>query len=179
MKKLLLGTLAFFLLGGCIAFLVLPDRYHLERRREVHGTPSEVYGVLADLHTWPSWTVWSLELDPQGVFDFSGATAGRGAVMNWDGPVLKPGRLELSDCEAPRHLEYALELEHGRHTSRGAFELSETPGGTQVVWTNEGDLPGLAKLLGPFLDDLVGSQLQRGLEGLDRRLREAEAASAN
>ena len=170
MLKLILGTLLFLCLGLVAGLVVLPDHYRIEREVEVAAPQAEVFATVSDLHTWPEWTVWNLELDPQAVFDFSGAAGEVGATLRWDGPKLKAGSLSLTEVEAPAHLAYTLDLEQGRHVSAGVLELEATPDGTRVTWTNEGELHGLAKLLGPLLDDLVAPQFERGLSGLKRRL---------
>jgi uncharacterized protein YndB with AHSA1/START domain len=170
MVKLILGTLLFLGLGLVAGLAFLPDHYRIEREVEIAAAPEVVYATVSDLHTWPDWTVWNLELDPQAVFDFTGGPGEAGAELSWSGPKLKAGALRLTEAEAPTHLAYELDLEQGRHLSGGVLELSANVGGTLVTWTNEGELHGLAKLLGPLLDDLVAPQFERGLVGLKRRL---------
>jgi uncharacterized protein YndB with AHSA1/START domain len=170
MLKLILGTLLFLGLGFVAGLVFLPDHYQFEREVEVSDTPEAVFAVVSDLHTWPEWTVWNLQLDPQAVYDFSGSAGQAGARMTWDGPKLKPGSLTLTEVEEPNLLTYELDLEGGRHVSRGVIELRATADGSLVRWTNEGELHGPAKLLGPLLDDLVAPQFERGLSGLKSRL---------
>ncbi len=169
-KKLLLGTFLFFLLGLAAGMVVLPDNYRIERRIEIAAEPEVVYEVISNLHTWPEWTAWNLGLDPQAVFDFSGEPSGDGARLVWDGPKLKRGEVNLFDCEEPQHIAYTLDFESGKHIAEGTFEISTSMNGSFIVWTNSGELPGWTKLMGPMLSSLVAPQLESGLEGLKRRI---------
>jgi uncharacterized protein YndB with AHSA1/START domain len=177
-KKFVLGTVLFLALGYLAGLVWLPDHYRLERHLEIAAPPAAVYATISDLHTWPDWTVWNLELDSRGVYDFSGRPAGDGAHMTWDGPKLKRGDVTLRNCESPRRVGYELDLEEGKHVSSGFFEISKSSTGSVVTWTNEGTLPGASKLMGPMLDYFVAPQLERGLQGLKARL-EATSGPAN
>ncbi len=88
MKKLLLGCgLLLFLLIGAIVFGIstLPDSYLVQREMEMKGTPEQAYAAIADLHTWPEWTVWNKEMDPTATWEFTGNEVGYGAVWSWNG----------------------------------------------------------------------------------------------
>ena len=78
----------------------LPSRYEVERERMVDASASEVFAVLSDLSTWPDWTAWNVERDPEAVFEYDGE--GEGSVMTWDGPALGLGRLELTEVQQDR-----------------------------------------------------------------------------
>ena len=110
MLKLILGTLLFLGMGFVAGLVFLPDHYQIEREVEVSATPEAVFAVVSDLHSWPEWTVWNLELDPQAVYDFSGSAGRAGARMTWEGPKLKSGALTLTEVAAPTLLSYELDL---------------------------------------------------------------------
>lgn len=77
MKKLLIGCLGLIVVLVLVvvgAIMMMDSTVVVERSKTVSGTPDEVYAVISDLHTWPDWTAWSKEADPDCTWDFQGST---------------------------------------------------------------------------------------------------------
>lgn len=168
MKKFILVIALVLVIFGIISAF-LPSSYEVERERMVDASASEVFAVLTDLRTWPEWTAWNVERDPDAVFEYDGE--GEGAVMSWDGPALGLGRLELTQLEPDRSLSYHLSLQDGSAASEGQIRLEQSGSQTRVVWTQTGKLSNLQmRWFGLFLTGWLGSDFDTGLDGLEQHL---------
>ena len=174
MKKLLLGCgLFLLLLVGAAVFAIssLPDSFLVERELEMKGTPEQAYAAVADLHTWPEWTVWNKEMDPSATWEFKGSEVGNGAVWSWTGEELGNGELTLRDCQSPSSISYDLVMDGGEVSSSGKITIEPTtPGMILVHWENGGELAGIWKLIGPLTDGMIGPMYETGLKGLATRI---------
>jgi len=172
MKKLLfgcLGLIVVLILAAVIGIMSLPSTVVVERSRTVNATPEEVYAVVSDLHTWPDWTFWSKEADPDCTWDFQGET-GDGASMAWEGPIHGKGKLTLKNCVPGQQVEYDMVFIEESMASVGSMTLAADGEGTTVTWTMSQDLEGAGKLLGLAMDGLIGPMFDQGLVGLDAHL---------
>jgi uncharacterized protein YndB with AHSA1/START domain len=165
--------LAIGLISATVVFLLvsafLPKSYEVERELVIQAEIEVLYSSVADLTSWPAWSAWNRELDPEASWLFEGK-AGLGHVMQWDGPELGKGRLEIVEAIAPTQLSYVLTMPDGSLASRGTFELQAQASATRVRWTQSGDLPGLRmRWVGLFFDDLLGQQFESSLRGLKDR----------
>ncbi|HVS01912.1 MAG TPA: SRPBCC family protein, partial [Thermoanaerobaculia bacterium] len=99
------------------------------------------------------------------------------AELTWDSEATGDGSLRLEAAEPPRRLTVALAYQQGRITARDTLELAPLPGGgTRVTWSERGSLGHtlLGRLSVPGIEESMGRDLERGLEGL-RRVVEGEA----
>lgn len=176
-----LGTLALGLLaiGACA-----PTTWAVERSLLIEAPRHEVHAVLTDLESWPEWTPWSRELDPDAAWTFAGTRGAPGASMTWRGDprTLGDGALTLASADPETGLSYDLVLKEGRARTEGGFRYDATPEGTRVTWWDRGDFGRrpLGGLFGFFAADLieerVGEDFERGLRQLAQRLAGAESA---
>lgn len=168
MKKFLiacgLGVAVFVLVG-----FLLPGRYEVERDTWIAASRAELFATVSELRTWPEWTPWSRERDPDASWEFAGE--GVGATMDWSGPEIGAGRLEILALEPPRLISYQVSFEDGSDASRGSLLFEDAgDGGTRVTWRNSGALDGvMMRWFGLFLPGLMGAQFERGLDGLRAR----------
>ncbi|MFT7670178.1 MAG: hypothetical protein ACI8X5_002885 [Planctomycetota bacterium] len=177
MKKVLIGLFVLLaLLVGGIA--LLPGEYEVKRSRVVAATPAEVYAAVLDLHTWPSWSVWSSEADPDCVWNYNDKV-GVGASNEWNGPELGKGGLTVTASEENTKIDYDLFFVEGddRMESQGRFEFVPSGDGTEVTWVMHGEFEGFLKLFGLLMDSMVGPDFEEGLTGLDNFLQKPDSAS--
>ena len=147
MKKLLfgcLGLIVVLILAAVIGIMSLPSTVVVERSRTVNATPEEVYAVVSDLHTWPDWTFWSKEADPDCTWDFQGET-GDGASMAWEGPIHGKGKLTLKNCVPGQQVEYDMVFIEESMASVGSMALAADMGYEMklVVHTDSGAAIGI------------------------------------
>jgi uncharacterized protein YndB with AHSA1/START domain len=174
MKKVLFGCLGLvvvLVLVAVVSVMLMDGHVEVERTKQVSASPDEVYAVVSDLHTWPEWTAWSKEADPECTWDFEGEK-GDGASMAWDGPVHGEGKLTLKNCIAGELVEYDLAFMEGDEemSTVGRIELSLAGDNTTVRWVMVAELEGVGKLLGPLMDSMVGVMFDEGLNGLKDKL---------
>lgn len=165
MKYLAIGLIS----AALVFFLVsafLPNEYEIERELVIPAEVEVLYDTIADLTTWPAWSAWNREIDPDASWLFEGKS-GVGNVMQWDGPELGQGRLEIVAANSPKLVTYVLTMPDGSLASRGSFELVDEGSATRVRWIQSGDLPGLRmRWVGLFFDDWLGTQFEASLKGL-------------
>jgi hypothetical protein len=173
MKKLLLGCgalLLLLLIAAGAGVLLMPNDYLVERELDMQASPEVVYAAVSDLSSWPEWSVWNDEMDPDATWEFGGAATGNGATWTWAGPELGRGKITLRDCIPPSQVSYYLVMEDGAQTMRGTFLISAVEGGVRVRWSAAGELSGPWKLIIPLLDGMIGGMFEEGLQGLKARL---------
>lgn len=166
-------VLAIGLISATLVFLLasafLPKDYSVERELLIAAEIEELYATVEDLSSWPEWSAWSREADPEAEWLFTGK-AGVGKVMQWDGPTLGKGRLEIVETTPPKKLVYILTMPDGSLSSRGVFTFEEQGAKTRVRWQQTGDLPGIRmRWVGLFFDGWLGDPFAQSLRGLKGR----------
>ena len=171
MKLLLVALLVLVLVvfGGA---LLLENSYSIERSRTLAAPPAAVAPYLSDLTTWEDWTAWNSEAIPSLQREFGSIRQGVGASMSWtdeDGS----GALTITDVHANGGIDYELTLDYfGEAQSRGTLDLEPLEGNTRVTWTTRGEYGAnpLLRYMGFFIDDMLGGELEQGLERLEARV---------
>jgi hypothetical protein len=142
----------------------------------INAPIGKVYDVVNNMKRFNDWSPWH-SLDPENTrYEFRGPASGPGAYMNWssENPNVGSGEQEITSSEAPSYVAVALDFgEMG--TADAEYMLSETDGGTRIVWGfighNEGFVQKLMGLLTPLF---LGPVYEQGLENL-KNLIESEA----
>jgi hypothetical protein len=106
----------------------------------------------------------------------SGPERGVGASIGWDDPELGSGRFTITDVSPESRVAYAVEVAGaggGVMTTVGFVSLEPRPGGTRILWVEEGDLGG-NPLMGYWarsMQRLQGTEMQKGLDRLEQLVR--------
>jgi len=174
MKKLLIGCGALgalLLLAAVIAIVVLPSEYEVEHVQRLDAPQEAVYAEMVDLHSWPEWSAWSQAKDPDCVWSYNDVE-GVGSRTDWDGPAHGKGYMLLTDSAPGTRIAFDIGFISGEdaQVAQSVIELSPAGEGTNVRWTMSGELSGAEKLMGPFMNAVVGAMYQEGLTNLDERL---------
>lgn len=171
LRKLLMGLLVLLAVAACVG-LMMPMQWRVERTMTVAAPASVVFPLINDLQRWPEWTSWNETADPsmRRSFNNGGRTAGVGAEMSWTGDDVGEGNLTISESVPGRLIRYDLELEQDGFRSTGAIVLDAARDGVVVTWSTEGELGlnPLIRLMGPWIEQAVGSDFDAGLTGLKR-----------
>lgn len=174
-------------LSACVGVVILaaiglffaqPTHYRLERARSVAAPSSAVLAQITDLRALEAWQPWVSSPSTPPTVTFSPATSGVGAwVHHTDGT--SSGRTTIVSIAADRVVM--------RHESMGVFggAVSEQtfslrvlgPSETEVRWSHESDLAGLARALWPFLD--VPGRIEPEMDAGLARLEVAATAAAS
>lgn len=166
MKKFLTRLLIFLLLLYVVGFF-LPSGWQASRSRVLHADRALVHSYVADLHTWPDWTAWTPERDPECTWTYSGSPAGKGAVYSWDGPELGTGRLEITAASLAEGITFDLYFGDDPEPAHGAIEYADVDAGLEVTWRLWGRQEGsIGHWMNLVIGSFVGPDFESGLEGL-------------
>lgn len=172
MKILLkiLGGLAALVLVLVVVAFFMPRTFRVERSVVIRAKPEAVYAIAADLKAWKDWGVW-YERDPAMSITYSPATTGVGAWTEWKSSSQGNGKATLTEVAPSARVIYRLEFTDNGMVSTGSFLLSAAEGGgVRVVSVMAGDLGmnPFARLMGPFLDKMIGPDFAAGLAKMKR-----------
>ena len=179
LKKFLVGLLIIVLLFLGSGFLLSSD-WKVEQSIFIDAPTSAIYPSVATLKTWPDWTYWNRERDPDCEWSFEGPQTGVGAVMKWAGTNHMSGSLIIDTADGEKGIEYTLDMED-MDPLKGAIVFAAEGSGTKVTWRSEGETDGMpwsrwmVKLL---IEPTLSDQFAEGLKGL-KPLAEASAAKAS
>jgi hypothetical protein len=178
LKKFLLGAVAVFVLLALIG-LVLPAQWKVERSVSIAAKPAAVYQRIANLETWPQWTVWNRREDPEVRFQFDGGV-GAGSTWRWDGPKLGRGTLAIQSGNPHTGIAYEVVMD-GMNPVRGRISLAASGDATDVVWRDEGEL-GASPIDRWFaflmLPSVLGSAIDQNLANLKREVESGAVGTA-
>lgn len=166
-KKIVLVIVA--LIAGVLIFAATkPDTFHFERATTIQADADKVQSLLIDFHEWQAWSPWE-RLDPAMKRTYSGPTSGVGAVYSWEGNSdVGSGRMEIKDTSASSvdiQLDFLAPMATSNQTR---FVLTPTADATQVVWSMDGPMPYLSKLMTVFvsMEKLLSKDFETGLANL-------------
>jgi hypothetical protein len=157
------------LLAGLFAYAAIqPDTFHVERTAAVAAAPERILPLLSDFRRWEAWSPWE-KLDPQMKRTFNGAQSGTGAIYEWSGnDEAGAGRMEILSATT-QAVDIKLDfLKPFASSNTTKFALQPANAGTQIVWSIDGPMPYLSKLMCVFIsmDRLIGKDFETGLRQL-------------
>ena len=174
LKKLLLGLVA-LVLGLVVVSFFMPKTYRVERAVVIQAKPEAVFPLLADLKQWPKWGVWH-ERDPAMTIAYSPVTTGVGAFSDWQSKTQGNGKATVTAVEPLKSVTYTLEMPDQGMLGVGVLAMSPAENGAvRVTTTMTGELGmnPMMRLMGPFLDKLIGPDFEAGLAKVKRVAEEA------
>jgi hypothetical protein len=159
-----------------------PGTYRVTRSANVAAPASIAYAQVADFHRWEAWSPWA-KLDPEMSSSYAGTDGAVGASYEWKGnDKVGEGRMTLVEARPAQLVAIRLEfLKPWTSTSATRFEFApaspveearrpEHPvdQGTRVTWTMDGESDFMGKAFSLFtdLDEMIGSDFERGLANL-------------
>lgn len=160
MKKLLIIP-AVLIAAFLVAMLTMSGEWSASRSLLVHASAGEINGVVERLNSWPEWSYWSQEQDPEASFAFSGPEGGVGSTWNWESDgELGTGTIEVTSSSVAEGMRYQLDMQ-------GKLSHKAVEGGTEVTFSSEGQSEGWMKVFTPFVDSMVGPSYEAPLAGLE------------
>ena len=162
---LVLGLIVVFVLIGWL----LRREITIERAIGIDKPADTIFPWLANLRTWPDWTVWNKQEDPSLAYSYAGSDSGLGATMSWTAKKMGDGKLTINDANPGRFIRYEMRMTGRLIVVRGNIELESAGGGaTLVMWFDNIDLGAnpLRRWLGPFLKPAMEKAFHRNLTGL-------------
>jgi uncharacterized protein YndB with AHSA1/START domain len=166
-KKILIVVVV--LIAGILIYAATqPDTFHVERSTSIAAPPEKVMGYITDFHQWGTWSPWE-KLDPALQRTYSGPASGKGTVYEWTGnSSVGSGRMEVTSVEPAKaviDLQFKAPMESRNVTT---FALAPSGANTGVVWSMDGPMPYLSKVMCVFvsMDKLIGKDFEKGLADL-------------
>ncbi len=162
---------AVLLLGGVflVGSFLLPATTVVERSRELRHPPAETFALLDSFERFTAWSPW-VEFDPQAAYVRSGPAAGVGARLAWSGnSALGTGSQEIIASD-PAAGTVDVALDFGGYPARTRYSIAPAASGSRLTWRLEmahGYDP-FARWIGLLMERMVGPDLERGLERIDR-----------
>lgn len=165
----ILLALAFIALILIIVIAGRPDEFTVSRSANIAAPPEKIFLHVNDLHQWEAWSPW-VKLDPSMKSTFSGAAAGAGAVMAWDGNnKVGTGKMTISESQPSELIRFRLDFQKPmRATNTAEFRFRHAGRQTVVTWSMAGKNSQMGKLFGLFMDfeKMCGEQFEQGLVSL-------------
>lgn len=168
---------ALIILAVVIAFTVLmvmylPRRFVVERSILIAAPPSKIFEVVADLSQRPKWTAW-FRKEPDAVVSNYGEPGKKNSAFGWRGREIGEGVVTIVEIIPDQLVRTRLEFKKPfQMISTDVFELAQAdlPGQTKLIWRNEGELAGMQRLIGLFLDRMIGADYVEGLANLKQQI---------
>ncbi len=160
----ILLALAFIALIFIVVIAGQPDEFTVTRAAGIGAPPEKIFPHVNDLHQWQAWSPWA-RLDPAALNSFSGADAGAGAAMAWDGA----GKMTITESRPAECIRLRLDFRKPMQATNTA-EFTFRPEGHQTVvtWSMAGKNNFMGKVFGLFMDceKMCGCQFEKGLASL-------------
>lgn len=168
LKKIAVGLLVVILIIGGLA-MTKPDSYTVKREAVIKAPPEKIMALISDFRHWPAWSPWE-KLDPNMQRTLSGAPSGKGAIYDWQGNAdVGQGRMEITEFAPPARVVIKLDfIEPMESNNVTDFVLVPQGEHTKVIWTMNGPMPLMFKLVSVFrsTDAMVGRDFEKGLTQL-------------
>ncbi len=167
LKRILL-VLAIILLVITAIGLLLPSHVHIERSTVINKPREMVFAYVNDLRNWNTWSPF-YELDTTASYSHDGPPAGKGSKISWVSAHknVGTGSITISGVNEPSSIQQELNfMEEG--TARANFNFEEEGAATRMTWGFDFDtgFNPLLRILGKFMDGMVGKDFEKGLANL-------------
>lgn len=168
LKKIGMGLLILITMLLIIG-LFLPSEVNVQRSRLMNAEPEAIFQQVNNLKNWPGWMPWSRK-DPDMRIEWGKKTEGEGASYTWFSkkPEVGDGSLVIRSSVPYESVETEMDFrENGK--ARGTFRLEQVPQGTFVTWSMHSEMGSnpMFRLIGPFMDRMIGPDFEEGLHALD------------
>jgi len=146
-----------------------PDEFTVSRSENISAPPEKVFPHVNDLHQWEAWSPWA-RLDPSMKSTFSGADAGAGAVMAWEGNnKVGAGKMTITESQPSELIRFRLDFQKPMQATNAVeFTFRHAGRQTVVTWSMAGKNKLMGKLFGLIMDfdKMCSGQFEKGLASL-------------
>jgi hypothetical protein len=149
----ILLALAFIAIIFIIVIAGRPDEFTVTRAASIAAPLEKIFPHVNDLHKWENWSPWA-KLDPNAKSTFSGADAGAGAAMAWDGSKkVGAGRMTITESLPSGLIRFRLDFQKPMQATNSAeFTFRPEGGQTVVTWSMAGKSCFMSKVFGLVMD---------------------------
>ena len=180
--KRILIVLAIIVAIPLILALFVSPEYTVERSVQINRPKDQVFGYIKHLKNHDNFTVWS-KMDPNMKKEFRGDDATVGFVSAWESQDdnVGTGEQEIRKIEEGRLIETELRFIKPFEGLATANMITEDAGNntTTVRWNFSSRMPYPMNVMLLFMDmeDMLGKDLQQGLDNLKRSMESPEGVA--
>lgn len=162
-----------------IVALFVNGKYSVEKSIEINQPKSDVFDYLKYLKNQDEFSTWAMK-DPNMKKTFKGTDGKVGFVSAWDSKNedVGMGEQEITAIKEGERIDYELRFKKPFEATDYAYmtTTSVNDSRTKVTWGFNGEMTYPFNLMMLFMDmeEMLGPELQKGLENLKANLEETE-----
>lgn len=176
---ILIGILA---LVGIFLGLTGPKSYDVHRSAVVSGSPDQVWPYVSSLKNMALWSPWA-EKDTNMVVEYSGTDGTVGSMSSWSGNKnVGKGSQTISVLQPNSYMESQLKFMEPMAGAATAYtRLTDTTGGTFVVWGLKGENGFMSRIFASLMDmdKMMAPDFERGLTKLSELMASSPKAAGS
>lgn len=164
----------FIVIGVIIALVLvvsafLPGTVVVTRSRVMPISKETAVEKVVVLQQWPKWMTWA-KLDPNAQYTYSAEPAtGKGAWYSWKGNKdMGEGKMNIAEIYGTDSVKMDL-IFADYPPNPVMFKFFEKENGqTEVVWSMTMEMAYPMRIMGLFMDGMMGPDFEGGLEGIEK-----------
>lgn len=166
--KFILYTVLIFLIVILLAGLIINKSYKLEKEVTINKPKTEVFNFILPLKNQDKFSYWAT-LDTAMQKTYTGTDGTVGFISAWKGNKdVGEGEQEIVEIKNGEKIEYKLRFKEPMESSMNAYISTDSvgPASTKVKWVMYGDSKYPFNVMNPFMDMMMGKDIQFGLDKL-------------
>lgn len=158
-----------------IAAYFMPKNYAIEREITINKPVDTVFNYVKYLKNQNQFSVWA-NIDPKMKSTYKGTDGTVGSISAWESGVKEVGvgEQEITNITEGKRIDFALRFKKPMEDTAVGFMSTESVAGnqTKVKWGISGVMPYPMNIMLPMMkmDQMIGNDLQKGLENLKDKL---------
>ena len=162
----IIAILSIVLLSG----LFIKKEFILEKEIVINKPRQEVFDYVKYLKNQNKFSYWAT-LDTNMAVSYNGTDATPGFIFAWKGnKKAGAGEEEITKIEEGKRIDYALRFKEPMESEMNSYITTEDAGAnaTKVTWAMYGTSKYPWNVMNPFMDAMMGSDLETGLSNLKK-----------
>jgi len=166
--KIVLYTVLTIIAIILVAGLLMSKSYKLEKEVTINKSKTEVFDFLKYLKNQDKFSYWAT-LDSNMQKTYTGTDGTIGFVSAWKGNKdVGQGEQEIAEIKEGEKIEYKLRFKEPMESEMNSYISTDSisPTSTKVKWAMYGNSKYPFNVMNPFMDQMMGSDIQFGLDKL-------------
>lgn len=158
-----------------VAAYFMPKNYAIEREITINKPVDTVFNYVKYLKNQNQFSVWA-NIDPKMKSTYKGTDGTVGSISAWESEVKEVGvgEQEITNITEGKRIDFALRFKKPMEDTAVGFMSTESVSGnqTKVKWGISGVMPYPMNIMLPMMkmDQMIGNDLQKGLENLKDKM---------
>jgi uncharacterized membrane protein len=173
--KIILLVLIFVVSAVLIGAYFMPKEYAVQREVTINKPVDSVFNYVRYLKNQNEFSYWA-KIDPKMKTTYKGTDGNIGSISAWESEVKEVGvgEQEITKIAEGKRIDFDLRFKKPMEDTAKGFMSTETIAGnqTKVKWGINGIIPYPMNIMLPMMkmDQMIGNDLQKGLENLKNKL---------